>query len=487
MNRRPEYQDLRKFLKVLEDRSLLQWVDQEVDKEWEITAVTRTLFRKHPPENRPALGFRRVKGYDIPVVVGTVASSRAVYALALGIEASVQPSHARHEVEQIIEKWGQAQEQPIPTELVSEAPCQEIVLEGDDVDLTSFPIPTWTPEKDPGPYVTAPCVISKDRKTGIQNVGIYRMQVKSPKHTGMLWDLPSQHGALNYDTWESVNEPMPVAVAVGVHPTVLMTAATKVPYGVDELTVSGALNGAPVPVVKCKTADLEVPAMAEMIIEGEIAPHEREIEGPFGEYTGYMGGPYELPIFRVKCITHRRAPIYQALFSQMPPSESSLLRQIGEEARIWKHLVHALKLPGVIDVHLPEAGGSYAILWVRLEKRFAGHAQQVMSAAWSHHPSLAKWVIITDEDIDIRDPFQREWVLSWRVEPQKDIFIMPNTASILLDPSPAPPDVPLWGRQSSKVFVDATKKWEYPEIALPPQKYLDEAEKRWNSYGLEGC
>ena len=132
-------------------------------------------------------------------------------------------------------------------------------------------------------------------------------------------------------------------------------------------------------------------------------------------------------------------------------------------------------------------GGSYAILWVRLEKKFAGHAQQVMSAAWSHHPSLAKWVIITDEDIDIRDPFEREWVLSWRVEPQNDIFVMPNTASILLDPSPAPSDVPLWGRTSSKIFVDATRKWEFPDIALPAQMTALAEVERCHTYGLEGC
>ncbi|MBN1315685.1 MAG: UbiD family decarboxylase [Anaerolineales bacterium] len=470
-----KYHDLRGFLNLLEENKLLCWVDREVDKDWEIASIARTFFRKHPPEKRPALGFRRPKGFDTPIVLGTVAASREVYALALGIKPTV---------EQIIDRWTLALDEPIPTVLVKEAPCQEIVLEGDEVDLLQFPIPTWTPDKDPAPYITAPCVISKDRETGIQNVGIYRMQVKGPNRTGMLWDLPSQHGAMNYQTWEKVGEPMPVAVAVGVEPSILMTAATKAPYGVDELTISGALRGAPLPVVRCKTVDLKVPASAEIVLEGEIAAFEREPEGPFGEYTGYLGGPYNLPVFRVKCITRRQNPIYQALFSQMPPSESSLLRQIAEEANIWKHLVNGLKIPGIVDVHLPEAGGSYAMLWLRIDKKFTGHAQQVMSAAWSHHPSLAKWVIITDEDIDIRDPFQREWVLSWRVEPQQDIFVMPNTASILLDPSTAPPAVPLWDRKSSKIFIDATKKWEFPDVAVPPQKYLDLVEERWQTYGL---
>lgn len=470
------YQDLRDYLSALESKGLFRWVEQEVDKDWEITCVARLLFRKHPPENRFALGFRNVKGYDVPVVVGAISASREVYATALGIEPTREAISA---------KWAEALENPIEPELTSSGPVQEIVLEGDAVDLNHFPIPIWTPEKDPAPYITAPCMVSKALDTGVPNVGIYRMQVKGPDRTGMLWDLPIQHGAMHYAQYEAQDRPMPVAVVIGGDPTMLMSAAAKVPYGVNEFAVAGGLRGAPLEMVKCRTIGLEVPANAEIVLEGEIASHFRETEGPFGEYTGYMGGPYDLPVFKINCITHRRNPIYQAIFSQMPPSESSLLRQIAEEASVWKHLVHTLKIPGVVDVHLPETGGSYAILWIRLKKHFAGHAQQVMSAAWSHHPSLAKWVIVTDEDIDIRDPFQREWALSWRVEPQKDVFIMPNTASILLDPSPAPPDVPLWGRQSSKIFIDATKKWEFPDVALPPQRYMDEAESRWELYGLE--
>jgi len=470
------YQDLRDYLSTLENKGLFRWVEQEVDKDWEITCVTRLLFRTHPPENRFALGFCNVKGYDIPVVVGAISASRQVYATALEIDLAN---------EAIIARWALALENPIEPELVNSGPVQEVVLEGDAVDLNRFPIPVWTPEKDPAPYITAPCMVSKALDTGVPNVGIYRMQVKGPNRTGILWDLPSQHGAMHYAQYEAQDRPMPVAVVVGGDPTVVMAAAAKVPYGVNEFAVASGLRGAPLEMVKCKTIDLEVPAHAEIVLEGEIAPHFRETEGPFGEYTGYMGGPYNLPVFKVSCITHRRDPIYQAIFSQMPPSESSLLRQIAEEANVWKHLVHVLKIPGIVDVHLPETGGSYAILWIRLKKYFAGHAQQVMSAAWSHHPSLAKWVIVTDEDIDIRDPFQREWVLSWRVEPQKDVFIMPSTASILLDPSPAPPDVPLWGRQSSKIFIDATKKWEFPDVALPPQRYMEEAESRWELYGLE--
>jgi 4-hydroxy-3-polyprenylbenzoate decarboxylase len=469
------YGDLREYLTLLDRRGLMKWVDKEVDKDWEITCVARKVFQR-PPHKRYALGFRKVRGHSVPVVVGTVAASRSVYAAALDIEP---------EVDAIISKWEKALSVPLKAELVSKGVCQEVVKKWGDADLGWFPIPTWTPEKDPAPYITAPCMITKDPETGVRNVGIYRMQVKGPDKTGVLWDLPSQHGAIHFSKYEKAGRPMPVAVVVGVEPCILMAAAAKVPLDVDELAVAGALRGSPVPLVRCRTIDIEVPATAEIVLEGEILPGETEIEGPFGEYTGYMGGPYDLPLFHIGCITHRKDPIYQALHSQMPPSESSLLRQIPEEANIYKHLVQQLKIPGIIDIHLPESGGSYAILWIRMKTMYPGHAQQVLSAAWTHHPAFAKWIVVTDEDVDIRDPFTREWVLSWRVEPRNDVHILPDTSSLLLDPSAAPPDVPLWNRPlSSKVLVNATKKWEYPAIALPPDKYMKRVEDSWEQYGL---
>ena len=469
------YLDLREYLEALSNKNLMKWVEREVDKDWEISCVARKVFQQEP-EKRFALGFKRIKGHRSPVVVGTVAASREVYATALEISP---------EVDQIISKWDQALTNPIEAEMVGRGVCQEVVKKGKEVNLNWFPIPTWTPGKDPGPYITAPCMITKDPESGIRNVGIYRMQVKGADKTGVLWDLPSQHAAVHFARYEAGQTPMPVAVAIGVDPCIIMAAAAKVPLEVDELAVAGALRGKAIPLVKCETIDLEVPATAEVILEGEILPGEKETEGPFGEYTGYMGGPYELPLFHIKCITHRKDPIYQALHSQMPPSESSLLRQIPEEANVYKHLVHQLKIPGIVDVHLPESGGSYAILWVRLKTMYPGHAQQVLSTAWTHHPAFAKWIVVTDEDVDIRDPFIREWVLSWRVEPRKDVHIFPYTSSLLLDPSAAPPDVPLWERPlSSKVLINATKKWKYTDIALPPSKYMEKVEKKWEKYGL---
>ncbi|MBW2123183.1 MAG: UbiD family decarboxylase [Deltaproteobacteria bacterium] len=470
------YESFREYVGVLESRGLIRWIDVEVDKDWEITSVARTYFRRTPESERCALGFRRVKGYDIPVILGVIGGSRRIYSTAIETEPTF---------EKIKAAWQEALSDPIPPVTVETGPCKEVILKGEDVDLNRFPVPVWTPGKDPGPFFTAPCLITRDPETGIGNIGTYRMEIKGRDRTGVLWDLPSQHGAVHYAKYERMNRPMPMAVAIGVDPTIIMASVTKVPLDMDEMAVAGGLRRKPVEVVGCETVDLRVPASAEIVLEGEVLPGERVSEGPFGEYTGYMGGPYQMPRFHVKCITHRRDPLYHALFSQMPPSESSLMRQLPEEANIYQHLAGYLKIPGIRDVHLPETGGSYAICWISMENSYPGHAQQVLCASWTHYPAFAKWIVVTDEDIDIRDPFAREWALSFRVEPARDIFFIPNTSSVLLDPSAAPPEVPLWERRSSKICIDATRKWKYPEVALPPQKYLDRVSRDWTRYGLE--
>ena len=470
------YESFRQYLEILEQNGYLKWIDAEVDKDWEITSVARNYFRRTRENKRCALGFRNVKGYHIPVVLGAIGGSRKIYGLAMEAEPGFNS---------IKETWAKALANPLEPVEVDGGPCKDVILKGDDVDLYNFPIPTWTPEKDPAPFLTAPCLITRHAETGIGNIGTYRMEIKARDQTGVLWDLPSQHGAVHYATYEKKNEPMPMAVVLGADPTIIMSSVTKVPQDIDEMAVAGGLRGKPVEVVKCETCDLYVPATAEIVLEGEVLPGERFIEGPFGEYTGYMGGPYEMPKFYLKCITHRRNPVYHALFSQMPPSESSLMRQLPEEANIFQHLAGYLKIPGIKDVHLPEAGGSYTICWISIKKSFPGHVQQVLSAAWTHHPTFAKWIVVTDDDVDIRDQFVREWILAFRVEPTKDISFLKNTAPILLDPSSDPPEVPLWDRRSSKILIDATKNWEYPAIALPPQKYLDKAARQWEKYGID--
>ena len=469
------YKDLRQYLTALEDKGLLKWVSTVVDKDWELSCISRLVMNRSE-EKRIALGFKRIKGYDISAVVGVVAANRAVYSTALEVAPKI---------DDLIELWSQALTHPIKPIIINDGQCKEVNLKGEEVNLNRFPTPIWAPEKDAGPYITAGCMVTKDPETGTRNVGMYRLQVKGKNKTGVMWGGGgSQHAAIHYSKYEAKGEPMPIAVVIGVDPTICMTAASKVPFGVDEFAVAGGLRREPLKLVKCETVDLEVPASSEIVLEGEIPPKTREVEGPFGEYPGYMGPAGNNPIFNVKCITHRRNPVYQSILSHMPPSESSLLRQISTEGEVHKHLVYDLRIPGIIDVHTPESSGSCSILWIRMKNLYVGHAKQVLCASWTHHPTFAKWIVVTDEDVDIRDPFIREWVLSFRVQPDRDITVIAKTGPISLDPSVAPPEAPVSERYGSKMLIDATRKWPYPEIALPPEKYLKKARERLLEYGL---
>lgn len=474
------YNDMREYLETLERNGLLCRVKKEVDKDWELSAVCRLTFTQIPPEKRPALMFERVKGFDIPVVAGIIGGSRKIYATALGLPTTANL------LEAIAQKWSTAIKNPIAPKVVDRGPCKENILKGDEVNLLKLPVPVWTVGEDPGPYLTSPFVISKDPETGIQNMGTYRVQVKGRNRTG-LYIGKTRHMYRHILKNDEMNRPTEVAIVIGADPTVAMTSVASVPYGLDELAVTGGLRGCPLEVVKCETVDLLVPATAEIVIEGMIQPHAREMEGPFGEYTGYMGPPGLAPYIEVTCITHRNNPIYQAFVSQMPPSESSLIRSIGRESSIYTHLKYDHRMP-IRDVRLKEAGGAASYLVISMKPQFPGQVWEAAWAAWTLDPSFGKFTVVVDDDIDIRDDFAVDWALSFRVQPQKDIQIIGNTAAVHLDPSVAPRDV-LQSDPSrniaSKVFIDATRKHEYPHIALPPKEHLDVVWARWSEYGVD--
>lgn len=468
------YRDMREYLDVLERAGKLKRIAKEVDKDWEIAAVCRVAFQSIPEAERPALFFERVRGFDIPVVAGILGGSREIYALALETG-----------VDGIARKWTQAQTHPVEPVLVESGPCQEVVQLGAEVDLLRIPVPVWTVEHDPAPFLTSPYVCTKDPDTGVRNVGTYRVQVKGKDRLGLMVNF-HQHARQHMERNDELNQPTPVAIVLGTDPTIGLCSVAKVAYGLDEFAVAGGLRGAPVELVRCRTIDMEVPATAEIVIEGIIPPRSQEPEGPFGEYTGYMGPAGLAPEIQVTAITHRRNPIYQAFISQMPPSESSRIRGIGREMAIYKHLVEDLKLP-VKDVRLKESGGSAAILAISIQNKRAGLVQQVMWAAWAVDPALGKWVIVVDDDIDIQDDFALDWAMAFRVQPEHDIHIYRDTASIRLDPSQAPWGTPGLTREravSSKVGVDATKKHAFPPVALPPAEHLARVRAAWKEYGF---
>ena len=274
------YRDLRTYLAALEQKGKLKRVKKEVDKDWEIAAVCRQLFYKIPPERRPALMFENVKGFSIPVVAGVLGASRQIYAAGLETDS----------VEGINRKWDNALEKPIPPVIVKSGPCKENILRGDQVDILKLPVPVWTVGEDPGPFFTSPYVITKDPETGVRNVGTYRMEVKGPNKTGFLIGK-RQDAASHIKQNDDRNRPTPVAVVIGADPTIGYVSVSKMSEAMDEFAIAGALRGEPVDLVACETIPLEVPATAEIVLEGEIPAKAREMEGPFGEYTGYMALP----------------------------------------------------------------------------------------------------------------------------------------------------------------------------------------------------
>jgi UbiD family decarboxylase len=278
---------------------------------------------------------------------------------------------------------------------------------------------------------------------------------------------------------------MPVVIAVGTDPALTVAGISAIPPGVDEMGVAGGFLGEPLEVVKAKTCDLPVPATSEIVIEGEIDPHLMTEEGPFGEYAGYMGPKGTFPDIKVNCITYRNQPMLQCLLSQMPPSESSLMRSLQRESKIFSFLKDNLKMR-IKDVHIPESGGGAAHLIISIDKRFEGEVWQAVSGAWAAEPTLGKFTIVTDSDIDIRDPFALQWAVAFRARPDIDIHVVRHTAPVGLDPSLFEPGDVKGAEQlqGSKVLIDATMKFPYPKKSLPPMGDIEKVRSIWREYGL---
>ena len=470
------YADLREYLDTLERSGKLFRVRKEVDNEWEIAAVTRRVFQRIPEQDRPGLLFECVKGFDMPVTVGILGASREVYAMALQCK-----------VEDVPDVWAEAQQNPLPPEEVSTGPVKQNRLIGERADVTRLPASIWTVGQDAGRFLTAPCVVSEDPETHERNVGTYRIQLKGPRKVGIQLSNPTRDMWTHISKNEAQGRNTPCAIVLGGDPTIGLTAVSRVAYGLDEFSVAGRLRGEPLETVRCETLDLQVPARAEIVIEGEVLSGVREDEGPFGEYTGYMSDSGPSYVIQINAITHRDDPIFHDFFSQMPPSESSTIRGTGREMAIYKHLTRDLRM-AVKDVHFLHAGGGAALLAIAMRKKFDGQALAAMWGAWSVDPSLSKFTVVVDEDIDVRDTFQVLWAMSWHVRPDRDVQIIHQTPPTPLDPAMAPADAAREvrrGQLSAKVGIDATRKHAYPARSIPPREHLEEVDRRWESYGLD--
>lgn len=477
------YKDLREYIDVLKWNGHLVTIKREINKDTELQPLVRWQLRGLPEKERKAFLFENVtdvkgKKYNGSVLVGAHAASRKIYALAMGCKP-----------EEIMARWAEAQLRPIKPKLVSSGPAQEEVHMGENLmehgGIEEFPIPISTPGFDNAPYFTAANWVSKDPETGAYNVGNYRGMVKDKLRVGCDCRIP-QHMRQNWVKYKARGLSMPVAVFIGATPNLGMVAVTKFPYGKDEYEVAGGIAGEPVELIRCMSVDLEVPATAEVVIEGEIPTDYLEREGPFGEYTGYMGLRTENLFLNIKCISHRKRPIWNTFISQFPPSESSVIKGVGTEAAYYKLLKYDLGIDTLVDVGLHGESGTEQFCVISLKKTDPTVPWKALNGAVALDPGYLKWVIVVDEDIDPHDPDSYIWALCWRVQPDKDIRITPGK-SAHLDPSAVPPEehermagYPL----TTSILIDATRKWAYPPTSLPKKEFMERARQIWEEEGL---
>ncbi len=471
------YKDMREFIAKLEKEGELQRIKAEVDWDLELSAIMRKVFEK----DGPACLFENVKGSEFSVFTGGFFRHKK-YGLAVD---------APPDVRSILKKMLDATENPIAPLLVDKGPCKENIDLGDKIDLGIFPVPRWF-HLDGGRYIgTLGAIITKDPDTGIRNMGVYRQMVAGNNKLGML---ATQQCGINLQKYRARNKPMPIATAIGVPPAVLASAIVRAPYGYDELGIAGAINGEPIPLVQCETVDLEVPANAEIVLEGEISPDSSlwVDEGPFGEFTGYCSSVKSeiKPVVNLSAVTYRNDPIYQGCSPGIPPNEETTYREIGTTVGAWRNILNA-GVPGIKEVYATEMGCAEFEIIVSMDQQyFLGNAREVIEAVFATVGKTCKWVIVVDDDIDIFDRGQVEWALAVRVQPHRDIIITDDRHSgNPLDPS-IHPDLrrhPLL-TQGSRIGIDATTKhkdYEFPPLVKSTEEMESLVEKRWKEYGFK--
>ncbi|MFA5241239.1 MAG: 4-hydroxy-3-polyprenylbenzoate decarboxylase [Sulfuricella sp.] len=486
-----KYHDLRDFIAQLEKQGELKRISAEVDPRLEMTEICDRVLRAEGP----AILFENPKGHSIPVLANLFGTPKRV-AMGMG-EDSVE---ALREVGKLLaflkepepprglkDAWDKL---PIfkqvlnmaPKEL-SSAPCQEVVWEGKDVDLAKLPIQTCWPG-DVAPLITWGLVITKGPYKKRQNLGIYRQQVIAPNKVIMRW-LAHRGGALDLRDFQEAHpgQPFPIAVALGADPATILGAVTPVPDSLSEYQFAGLLRGSKTELVKCLGNDLQVPASAEIVLEGVIHPGEMAPEGPYGDHTGYYNEVAEFPVFTIERITLRKNPIYHSTYTGKPPDEPAILGVALNE--VFVPLLQK-QYPEITDFYLPPEGCSYRMAIVSIKKQYPGHAKRVLFGVWSFLRQFmyTKFIIVTDEDVNIRDWKEVIWAMTTRVDPARDTLLVENTPIDYLDFAS-----PVSGL-GSKMGMDATNKWPGEtsrEWGRPI--VMDEAVKRrvdemWRELGL---
>ncbi|SMN17180.1 3-polyprenyl-4-hydroxybenzoate carboxy-lyase [uncultured Candidatus Thioglobus sp.] len=453
------YQDLREFITELEKRGDLKRITTEVDANLEITEICRRTLNKQGP----ALLFENIKGSSIPVLAnlfgttGRVASAMGQEDLAalreLGkLLAELKQPEPPKGLKDAFEKLPTLKKVlNMPVKTVKKGLCQEVIIEGDDVDLSKLPIQTCWPG-DVAPLITWGLTITKGPLKKRQNLGIYRQQVIGKNKLIMRW-LSHRGGALDFKDWCEKNpgEPYPVAVAIGADPATTLAAVTPIPDSLSEYAFAGLLRGKKTRVCKCIGNDLQVPENAEFILEGVLHPGEMADEGPYGDHTGYYNEVERFPVFTIERITHRKNPIYHSTYTGKPIDEPAILGVALNE--VFVPLLQQ-QYPEITDFYLPPEACSYRMAVVSIKKQYPGHAKRVMMGVWSFLRQFmyTKFVIIVDDDIDVKDWKEVIWAMTTRVDPTRDTTLIDNTPIDYLDFAS-----PVSGL-GSKMGIDATNK-----------------------------
>ena len=476
------YQDLRAYLDELSRRDLLHVIEEQVSKDTELVPLVRLQFRGLPEVERKAFWFKNVtdargRDFDASVALGSLGCSRAVYAAAMGVEPA-----------DIGKKWAGVHGNHLAPVRVdaADAPVKQVTARAPDLGngVDRFPHLVSTPGFDPAPYITAGVWVTRDPETGSCNLGIYRGMIKAPDRIGCATDVSTQHLAIQWEKARRLGRHLDVAVFIGGPPSLLLAAASKVPYGVDEYGVAGALNGAPIPVVPAETVDCLVPAAAEIVIEGRIRTDILEPEAPFGEASGYLGPRKMEKVFEVGAISHREQPIYQGIISEFPPSESTVMRKAAFDAIYLNHLRDSCNIPSVTKVACHEMASCNMLFVIQLDRPELGQPWQALHSAAGFDASLGKIFIAVDSDVDPDSMDGVLWALSYAMQPRRDVEIIGGKLP-RLDPSVAPdegayPD----GKGASALLINACREHPYPPVSLPRQDFMEAARARWESLSL---
>jgi UbiD family decarboxylase len=491
------YKDLREFLAALQRAGKLRRIPQTINKDTELHPLVRWQFRGLEESERFAFLFERVSGIHNPRFNGSVAAA----VIAPNLETYAIALQCANTRQAMYEKWAEAFHRPISPQQVSTGPVKEEIHVGDTLlahdGLKEFPIPMTTNGWEALPRLTSLCWISKDPETGEINVGTYNGVYLGPLESCARVS-PRGHMRIHWQKCKARGIPLPVAAVVGPIPSVVMTSITEIPYGLSELEVAGGLGGEPVQVVRCETIDLEVPATAEVVLEGEISTDYILPDPASGEHTGYTFIDRTALPFHINCISHRKNPIWHDLVDEFPPSESSVMGNISREAHMLNFLRVSCGIPQVKDVAFHHCGGSRRFCVIRLQdlgstrtsKRTVWHALHASLAVSTEWPKIT---VAVDNDIDPWDLESVFWAASFRYQPHRDTQIIRGRGATA-DQSGGPRTLSMEEQEyptnrgglegNSSILIDATRKWPYTPTSLPTRNYMERAKEIWEELGL---